>query len=330
MRSLKFLFATCALCIFHILSTMLAMGLKGQQTFDRSNVQAENENATAGTGRSQYLRVFDKNITSLSFPNSTHTHDNKEIPLSRADTSIVILSSLIPTHPAITMINDTFNSFSTMLDGLPSNTPIFISVDGLRGKDLNTNNLEKLQLYIENLRERFRENPHVAILNNPSHGHISNSIRRALQMVNTQFLYVVQHDFKFIKHVNHTSLVKSMREYPGELQIVRFSKRRGGVGKIRSDCRKVVEYNGIRFTAGRWSDNNHLTTKRYYDELLQRIGPVSRPPEAPMMNQAMVAGKNCTTYHQYLYNERLGPFLAHLDGRLTKPLSSAKEVEVVD
>ena len=323
MRSLKFLFATCALCIFHILSTMLAMGLKGQQTFDRSNVQAENENAaTAGTGRSQYLRVFDKNITSLSFPNSTHTHDNKEIPLSRADTSIVILSSLIPTHPAITMINDTFNSFSTMLDGLPSNTPIFISVDGLRAKDLNTNNLEKLQLYIENLRERFRENPHVAILNNPSHGHISNSIRRALQMVTTRFIYVVQHDFKFIKYINHTSIVKSMREYPGELQIVRFPMRPiSDNSRIRSDCKKVVEYNNIPFTAGPWSDNNHLTTKRYYDELLQSIGPAGRPPEAPMMKHAKEAGANCTTYHQYLYNVWLSPFLTHLDGRLTKPLS---------
>ena len=227
------------------------------------------------------------------------------------------------------MINDTFNSFS-MLEGLPSNTPIFISVDGLRAKDLNTNNLEKLQLYIENLRESFRENPHVAILNNPSHGHISNSIRRALKMVTTQFVYVVQHDFKFIKHVNHTSLVKSMRKYPGTLQIVRFTKRKGGVGKVRSECRKVVEYNGIRFTAGMWSDNNHLTTKRYYDELLHRIGPSSRPPEAPMMHGAMVSGKNCTTYHQYLYNEQLGPFLAHLDGRLTKPVSLAKEVEVLD
>mmetsp|Transcript_6421 Transcript_6421/g.9408 ORF Transcript_6421/g.9408 Transcript_6421/m.9408 type:complete len:132 (-) Transcript_6421:642-1037(-) len=47
------------------------------------------------------------------------------------DTSIIILSSLIPTHPSIKMINDTFNSLSMMLDGIPFNTPIHISVDGL-------------------------------------------------------------------------------------------------------------------------------------------------------------------------------------------------------
>ena len=288
-----------------------------------------NENAATGAGRSQHLRVFDKNITSLSFPNSTRTDYNKEIPLSRADTSIVILSSLIPTHPAITMINDTFNSLS-MLEGLPSNTPIFISVDGLRAQDLNTNNLEKLQNYTENLRERFQENPHVAILNNPSFGHLSNGIRRALKMVNTEFVYIIQHDFKFIKHVNHRLLLKSMREYPGELQIVRFSKRPTTAGYVRPDCRKVVEYNGIRFTSGRWSDNNHLTTKRYYDEHLKIIGPKSRPVEAPMMRGATTAGTNCTTYHPYVYSQELGPFLAHLDGRNTKPVSSATEVEVLD
>ena len=281
-----------------------------------------------GTARPQHLR-FSSNITSveanpapaLSYPDCTD--DKKEQPpLADADTSIILLSSLIPTHPAITMINDTFNSFS-MLDGLPSNTPIFISVDGLPDKDLNTENLERLQLYIENLRERFRENPHVAILNNPSHGHISNSIRRALQMVTTRFIYVVQHDFKFIKYINHTSLVKSMREYPGELQIVRFPVRPiSDKSRIRSDCKKVVEYNNIRFTAGPWSDNNHLTTKRYYDEVLHMIGPAGRPPEAPMMYNAKESGANCTTFHQYLYNVRLSPFLTHLDGRLTKPLSS--------
>ena len=141
------------------------------------------------------------------------------------DTSIIILSSLIPTHPNMKMLNDTFNSLPVMLDGLPfSKTPTFISVDGLPEKKLTSENLAKLQGYIEHLRLRFRDYPNVFILNNYEHGHINHSIRRALELVRTRFVYVLQHDFKFIKHVNHTALVKSMREHPGELQIVRFGK----------------------------------------------------------------------------------------------------------
>ena len=50
MKPLTFFFAACALCIFHILSAMLAMESKGQQIFDRTiTVQAENENAATSS-----------------------------------------------------------------------------------------------------------------------------------------------------------------------------------------------------------------------------------------------------------------------------------------
>jgi len=247
------------------------------------------------------------------------THD-KILSKTKIDTSIIIISSLIPTHPSIKMINDTFNSLSIMLNGLPPDTPIFISIDGLiKEKYQSSENVNRLQGYLERLRLRFRDYPHVSILNHYVHGHINHSIRRALEVVQTKFIYVIQHDFKFIKRVDHVALVKSMREHPEELGIIRFSKKRRGMGefdKVREECKKSFHWNGIDFIASFWSDNNHFTTKSYYEKLLKNIGSTPRSPESPMMYGS--ESGNCSFAYQYLYNNNQSPFIKHLDGRQSK------------
>ena len=122
------------------------------------------------------------------------------------DTSIIILSSLIPTHPSIRIINETFNSLSEMLIGLPPNTPIFISIDGLPWDKDTPENSNRLYGYVEQLRRRFiHDNHNVEILYNIIHGHISGSIKVALELVETKFIYVIQHDLKFLyKHSDLT------------------------------------------------------------------------------------------------------------------------------
>jgi hypothetical protein len=62
-----------------------------------------------------------------------------------------------------------------------------------------------------------------------------------------------------------------------------------------------------------WSDNNHFTTVDYYKELLKKIGPVPRPPEGPLQNQAK---HNCTYWGTHLYGiPGDGNYICHLDGR---------------
>ena len=48
---------------------------------------------------------------------------------SEVDKSIIILSLLISTHPSIQIVNETFNSLASILDGLPVNTTKLLSVD---------------------------------------------------------------------------------------------------------------------------------------------------------------------------------------------------------
>ena len=243
------------------------------------------------------------------------------------DTSIIILSSLIPTHPSIKMINDTFNSLSMMLDGIPFNTPIHISVDGLPIEKNIPDNIHRLHEYVKSLRLRFNNNPYVTIINNYEHGHLSNSIGVALEVVQTEFVYVLQHDLMFIKHINHTALIKTMRERPSEVQIVRFGVRIRQGMPYQADCKNgsYIESNGINLERGKWSDHNHFTTKAYYEKLLADIGPKNRFPEAPMMQKAKIKGKkDCSYIFQYLYNMKDGPFIKHLDGKKT-PLTGTDQ-----
>ena len=257
--------------------------------------------------------------------------------LDPPDTSVIILTSLIPTHPSIEMVNETFNSVYEMLDGLPENTPVFIASDGLHGdkkhpeKDrLNDESINRYDDYLKNLRLRFYKNPHVTLVNNYRFGHISNTLRVVLELVETEFIYVLQHDLKFSKHVNHTGLVNVMKENPQEVQIVRFGKSPFMKEKIvrrrnRSHCREVwsrtYDQHGIHLELGRWSDNNHFTTKAYYEKVLDKIGSFPRTVEGPMMNSGSKIQNvsECAFLNQYLYNAKDSPFLFHLDGRLTLP-----------
>jgi len=245
---------------------------------------------------------------------------------NRPDASVIITSSLIPTHPSIYMVNETLNSVREMMDGMVPHTPIFISVDGLRTMKYNPENIKKLHEYVKRLRLRFRYDPYVTILNNYEHGHISNSLGVALEMVDTEFVHVIQHDFKFIKHINHTALIHVMKENPSQVQIVRFGKRSHNPSRIGPNCENVKDFESkthdVYLNLVKWSDNNHVATKAYYEKILEKIGTTPRPIEAPLMH----AGGNpnasdCTSFNQYLYKPRDGPFISHLDGRLTTELN---------
>ena len=234
------------------------------------------------------------------------------------DTSIIITSNLIPTHPDVKMINDTIQSLD-LIEGLHPASPIFITVDFPKErKDATPENLQRLQSYVENLhharKDSWGKHP-VTILNSYTHKHISNTVRWAVDRVDTEFLYYVQHDFRFVKYVNDTALVQSFRQSPDEIRMVRFGKRKN---YGRPFCGKSIASNGLTLSLTKWSDNNHFTTKKHYDEILDQLGMVSRPLEGPMMN-AQGRDVNCTDKlrYQWLYNHD-GPYIEHLDGRLSQ------------
>lgn len=262
----------------------------------------------------------------------------KEI-IEKFDTTIIINTSLIKTHPSLELFNATFSSLR-FLRGLPTHTPIVITVDGLLSKQLyryqpndTEENKQRLQEYVKRLSLRFKNESHVRILHSYDAGLLTVNLKMAMEFVDTKFVFVIQHDLSFIHEINYTALIQSMKENP-ELNIVRFHNRRNiipqrffTIGDIetKTNCTSIFrdEKNGLEFVPQVFSDRNHVTTKKYYEQLLDKIGNKPRFMEAVMLNALRKNPGKCREFGQWIYGPiGSGPYIKHLDGKNSNGVSS--------
>jgi hypothetical protein len=174
------------------------------------------------------------------------------------DTTIIITSSLIPSHPSLDMIDQTIKSLSH-LHGLSERAPIIITVDGAykqaHGPDSPKNRI--LAQYIEALRNKY-DKYHITVLCEKTNIMLVGNVRKAIESVNTEFVYIIQHDMPFIAPVNHTALIRTFQGYPESVRLVRFSPRRTlKRAKDRLGICGEVEFqaNGIELSKTHtWSD----------------------------------------------------------------------------
>jgi hypothetical protein len=223
------------------------------------------------------------------------------------------------------MVNETIHSLHQFLDGLPLDSPIFVSVDGLPASHQSAENEQRRQAYIQRMKNTtFLPFTNVRTIPMDTHLHLAGSINRTLhEHVKTRFIYILQHDLPFCRHIDHTTLVQNMIEHPDTLFNVRF-RLNNKPRTTKSFCPihnkegnyPVDEYHGMPFFATyAWSDNNHISSTAYYKNMLKGIHMLLRPMEGPMQYSAP---SNCTHMGQQIYGER-GDGIAHichLDGRL--------------
>ena len=140
------------------------------------------------------------------------------------------------------MLNETITSCFTHLKGLSPHVPIYITVDPLKyrgykegrektwskeGKEREEEE-ERLEAYVTALYDQYENQSNYHILVNTMNVQIGASFAKAVQLLDdskTKFVYYVQHDFKFVDDIDHIALVKTMKEYPNVLRLVRFHKR---------------------------------------------------------------------------------------------------------
>jgi hypothetical protein len=189
----------------------------------------------------------------------SHTTSTKPLADPAAvDTSIVITSSLIPTHPSVRMINDTIHSVYRHLIGLHSQSPLFIMVDGIKPGASNEDRIRFAQM-ISNLEGNFT---HSTVIYPTERKGLTRMFKQAVEdTVQTPFMYILQHDLMFISDIKHTAMVKTMKEYPDLLRVVRFNKyrnvrKRGDQGHVCFGEESILNnVNGLQFTkTGMWSD----------------------------------------------------------------------------
>jgi len=246
----------------------------------------------------------------------------------KEDTSIIIISCLTPSAPDIVMIDMLYDSL-VMLEGLSQTAPIIIAIDNLVEEgsfyavkhnypSSTVENKERLEAYAQNLRLRFKDDKRVSVLPYVAwqmHNHV---INKALQLVDTKFVYVLQHDEVFKESVNHTAIVKTMEEHPDVLRKVEFNRGNNidcnaswyfrGELACKEDEVSYVNKASFTKTCG-WSDQCHFTTKEYYGEVLAIIGDRKIHPEF-VMNRKAYSKNNCKHWGAHFYgNVTEGPFI---------------------
>lgn len=258
------------------------------------------------------------------------------------DTAIIISSSWIPTHPSTYMVKKVVDSI-VMITELHPATPIFITVDQFRlDGNINITQIQErsrsLDQYVLNLYNLYLKDPYVHVLPLMTHSHIAGSVAKALDIIKkqyslTKYLYYLQHDFSFVKTVDHSMLVRAM-ETRDEINYILFLK--GGLLKRVKSCGKEstidldtldhVPRNDTNINpdstkrlllpTATYSDNNHFVRFDWYKETIESLKMLTRPPEFPLQKRAFDGCRSGKSMGLYAYDK--DGLIMHLDGRTTQ------------
>mmetsp|Transcript_5394 Transcript_5394/g.7801 ORF Transcript_5394/g.7801 Transcript_5394/m.7801 type:complete len:309 (+) Transcript_5394:69-995(+) len=283
-----------------------------------------------------YFSFFSCGESSNSNSNSGAVKD----PNGIIDTAIIITSSWIPSHPSTRMVEMVVNSIDLMITSLHPSTPIFITIDQFRlDGDIEQiqNRSNSLDQHVLNLYNIYLNNPRVHILPFMAHSHVGGSVAKAIDIIErhfplTRYLYYLQHDYYFVKEVDHTALIHAMETHDS-INYVFFryensKKRIKPCGEETSieyldnvnskDNRTVatpISTKRLLLPTATYTDNNHLVRFKWYKDTIASMISLTRFPENPLQKRAMdecVAGRSMGLY---AYNE--GHVIKHLDGRKT-------------
>ena len=198
---------------------------------------------------------------------------------------------------------------------LEPNTPIILSHD-------YSNHPDYLQ-YLHCLRDYVQQKPEFQIVTRDTHGHLTGNVRNALQYVNTPYVMVLQHDMPFISSFSVSKVMEDLEAHP-ELQIVRFNKRAnikaGWDGKNSLFGLQIQSHNYTYTRTPTWSDNNHISRKDYYDDIVMPECFDGKPMELHFYNRITTPEVH-KKYGTFIFGP-LGQsaMVSHLDGRRSKSI----------
>ena len=225
--------------------------------------------------------------------------------------SIIITASYIPSHPSIEFIKCTIESLENI--HMKNYTQIILAHDYSTNSNFHT--------YLINLKEYIADKSHIQIVICDKHGHLTGNIRNAFELVQTEYVLIIQHDLPFIREFEIEKVIEDMTNNP-ELKHIRFNKRANI--KVGSDAindlfgKQLISLNYIYTRTPSWSDNNHLCRTDYYRDIVLKECKNGKPMESYLItksNTEVIHNK----YGTYLLGQMNEPaYIKHIDGRCRK------------
>jgi hypothetical protein len=231
--------------------------------------------------------------------------------------TILISTSPIPSNPKTIFIDAVINSIKKYLF-IDNEYKIIIACDGTDKKN------ERYEKYIENLKNKYKDNKNILIAVNNKKGHLSGNLRNAVKYADTKFLLIVQHDLIFISKSNPNLIIKDMIKYP-QLKHIRFNKRdnmKQGWDNTPLYASKKVNGNYTYIMTEAWIDQNHICRKSYFEDTV--LGRCDRPTFMENILNRKAKGK-----HEEFGTFILGDIneknkIVHLDGAESRHGSAGK------
>jgi hypothetical protein len=183
--------------------------------------------------------------------------------MGRARITTVIATSPIPTIPDISHIRRTVESLQFVPELAES--PILIVFDA----PADNAAYPDYEQYKRNLTTYFEDRANVKMLHLEEWGCLTGVMERAVQVVDTPFLFVQQHDLPLVRSFECGQILECLKNDPA-VKHVRLNKQYNR--PIDWDRNSLFGAYKTPYTdltrTGCWSDNSHLTTSAYYREVV--------------------------------------------------------------
>ncbi|KAG7350619.1 hypothetical protein IV203_009979 [Nitzschia inconspicua] len=197
-------------------------------------------------------------------------------------------------------------SLSMLHDFRPSSStkiPLIVTVDGPYGNDRGPGSVKQriLQKYIDGLKQQFANHTtyNVTILQQRSKVKLIKNIRSALPFVTTKFIHCAAGPLWFAQDTESKQGCPTQRNLRTSLTLFLWNR----------------------------SDNNHFTTKAYYEEMFSTVDGFEEANfmEVPMRVKAR---EDCSKWGTWLYGKQgHGPMIQHLDGKHYLPKMQPNNME---
>jgi hypothetical protein len=229
--------------------------------------------------------------------------------------TIITTTSPIPSNPGTEMLEKTQQSL-LQVAALQACKKIIV-FDGVppqqRYRSL------AYELYIQNVEKLVRDNPIFAntkLVINREFKHLANSLREAMQLVDTPYVFVHQHDFILTRPFDAVNLIKSMDENP-HLKLIRFNRFTNAPNGWDGPIDHHIEgnyYVPLLRTFG-WSDNDHIARIDYYRDFVFPKVTWGGAMEWFLHDPSKIQMDH-HSYGTYLYGSMNdSPYIYHLDGK---------------
>ena len=266
------------------------------------------------SGKSTKILIAVFFVVLIPFTKMAHVHAEADISLVDKLT-IITTTSPIPSNPGTEMLKKTQESLFQVA-ALKECKKIIV-FDGVPPQQRYR--ALAYELYIQNVERLVRENPifsNTTLVVNREFKHLANSLREAMKLVDTPYVFVHQHDFVLTRPFDAINLIKSMDENVN-LKFIRFNRFYNEPnwwdGPI-DDYIAGGSYVPLLRTFG-WSDNDHIARVDYYrDFVFPKVtwgGAMEWFLHDPVKIQM-----DHLAYGTYLYGTyKEAPYLYHLDGK---------------